>query len=106
MQIRRDFLRALEAAIVGVFWVQSIRFLYAALYADVSSADLVQRVADVSRIIDLPGYVDPADVQMEIYAAAATLLAPLLALIIARTRWSIPLAVAAAVVGRSMTLEF
>ena len=106
MQIRRDFLRALEAAIVGVFWVQSIRFLYAALYADVSSADLVQRVADVSRIIDLPGYVDPADVRLEIYAAAATLLAPLLALIIARTRWSIPLAVAAAVVGRSMTLEF
>ena len=32
MQIRRDFLRILEASIVGFFLIQTIRFLYAAMF--------------------------------------------------------------------------
>jgi endonuclease/exonuclease/phosphatase family metal-dependent hydrolase len=105
MQIRRDFLRVLEVTIVGIFMVQSIRFLYAALFADVSSADLVQRISDRSTIQHLPGYVDPATVQTEIYAVVAVFLAPLLGLVIARTRWSLPLAVAVTVIARYLVLE-
>jgi endonuclease/exonuclease/phosphatase family metal-dependent hydrolase len=106
MQIRRDFLRILEATIVGFFLIQSIRFLYASMFARASSADLVRRLADRSTIADLPGVVDPAAVQTEIIAVAAVFLAPLLALIIARTRWSIPLAVGVTVVARYMVAEF
>ena len=46
-QIRQDFLRTLEAGIVGLFFVQAVRFLYATLYARASSADLVQRVPNL-----------------------------------------------------------
>ena len=65
MQIRRDFLRSLEAIIVGIFLVQTVRYLYAALYADVSSADLVQRVPDRTTIENVLGYVDPATVRTD-----------------------------------------
>ena len=105
MQIRRDFLRILEATIVGFFLIQSVRFLYTAMFARVSSADLVRRLADRSAIEGLPGVVDPTEVQTEIVAVAAVFLAPLLALVIARTRWSIPLAVAVTVVARYMVAE-
>lgn len=105
MQLRRDFLRSLEAAIVGLFLVQAVRYLYAALFADVSSADLVRRLADPSRAANLPGYVEPQHVQTELLAVGLTFLAPLLALVIVRTRWSIPLAVAICVVARYMTIQ-
>lgn len=105
MHLRRDFLRSVEAGVIGLFLIQAIRFLYGTLYAHVSSADLVGRVADTSGLRDLPGYITPSDVQREITAVGIALLSPLLALILARTRWSIPLAVAVCVVGRSLALQ-
>ncbi len=102
--LQRDFLRALEATIVGFFFVQTIRFLYAQMYARVSSADLVGRV-NFEAVKDLPGVVETAQVQLEIYAVIAILLAPLLALVLMRLRWSLPLAVAICVVGRLMALQ-
>ncbi len=105
MKIRRDLLRSLEALIMGVFFVQSVRYLYAALFADVSSADLVRRVADRDAIADLPGVVDPATVQGEIILVGAIFLTPLLAHVLVFTRWSLPLTVALAVVARYLTLE-
>ncbi len=105
MHLRRDFLRSVEAGVIGLFLIQAIRFLYGTLYAHVSSADLVGRVANTSPLRDLPGYITPAEVQREIAAVGIALLSPLLALILARTRWSIPLAVAFCVVGRSLALQ-
>lgn len=105
MQLRRDFLRSIEAGIIGLFLIQSIRFLYGTLYAHVSSADLVRRVADAAHLINQPGYIKPATVENELLAVGFALLAPLLALFFARTHWSIPLAVALCVVGRSMALQ-
>ena len=105
MGIRRDILRAIEAGIMGLFLIQAIRFLYGTVYSHVSSADLTRRLLDQSTLADLPGYIEYADAQREVYAILIALLSPLLALLLARTRWSIPLAVSLAVVGRMLTLQ-
>lgn len=105
MQLRRDLLRSVEAGIMGLFLIQSIRFLYATLYAHISSADLVRRVINNTHLLNQDGYIEPITVQRELLAVGIALLAPLLALILGRTTWSIPLAVALGVVGRSMALQ-
>ncbi|MCB9435819.1 MAG: endonuclease/exonuclease/phosphatase family protein [Anaerolineales bacterium] len=105
MQLRRDLLRSVEAGIMGLFLIQSIRFLYATFYAHISSADLVRRVINNDHLLSQPGYIEPLTVQREVLAIGIALLAPLLALILSRTVWSIPLAVALGVVGRSMALQ-
>ncbi len=105
MQLRRDFLRAIEGGVMGLFLIQSIRFLYGTLYAHVSSADLVRRMVDVTHLIDQPGYIEPATVERELFAVGIALLVPLLAILLARTTWSLALAVALGAVGRSMALQ-
>ncbi|MBP8973619.1 MAG: endonuclease/exonuclease/phosphatase family protein [Anaerolineae bacterium] len=103
--IRQDFLRTLEAGTVGLFFVQAVRFTYAALYARASSADLVGRVPDPATISGVPGVVQWATVQEEIVLLAGLLLLPLLSLIIRRWRWSLPFAVILVALGRSMALQ-
>jgi len=90
---------------MGLFLIQAIRFLYGTIYAHISSADLVRRVANPEMLAMLPGYIEPATVEREAVAIGIALLSPLLALFLARTLWSIPLAVAVGVVGRSMALQ-
>lgn len=105
MRLRRDFLRSIEAAVMGLFLIQAIRYLYGTIYAHISSADLVRRVANPETLAALPGYIEPASVEREALAIGIALLSPLLAIFLARTLWSIPLAVAVGVVGRSMALQ-
>jgi endonuclease/exonuclease/phosphatase family metal-dependent hydrolase len=104
-QLRQDFLRTIEAGIVGLFFVQAVRFLYATLYARASSADLVQRVADPALRTGKPGVVELATVQGELVVLVLCLLLPLLALIIGRWRVSFPLAVILVALGRSMAMQ-
>ena len=105
MQLRRNFLRSAEAGIIGLFLIQSIRFLFGTMYAHISSADLVRRVTDDAHLVNLPGYIEPASVEREIVAIGIAVLAPLVVLFFARTLWSIPLMVALCAVGRSMALQ-
>lgn len=104
-QLRQDILRSLEAALVGLSFVQAVRYLYASLYARASSADLVQRVAGSARLNGVPGVVELATVRSELAIAAALLLLPLLALMVGRWRLSFPLAVMLVALGRSMALQ-
>ncbi len=94
---RRDIFRLLEAAFVGLFFVQTVRFLYGTLYAHVGSANLVNVTADPNALVGMPGVVNPADVQIELVVTALALLAPLLAVIFGRL-WFGP-AVAAIIVA-------
>ncbi len=104
MRLRQAFLRSVEAGIVGLFFIQSIRYLYSTLYAHISSADLVRRLVDSTHLLNEPGYIKPQTVENEIAAIGIALLTPLLGLVLAHTRWSIPLAVAVCVVARSVAL--
>ncbi len=104
-QIRQDILRTLEAGAVGLFFVQTVRFAYATLYARASSADLVQRVPAGTSLAGVPGVVDITTVQPEVVALVALLALPLLSLVIARWRWSLPLAVILVALGRSLAMQ-
>lgn len=104
-RLRRDFFRTLEAGLAGLFLIQSIRFLYATLYARASSADLVGRVPDESAIDGLPGVVEMATVQTELVIVAVLALLPLLAIILGRWRISFPLTVLLMALGRSVALQ-
>jgi endonuclease/exonuclease/phosphatase family metal-dependent hydrolase len=81
---RRDLFRLAEAALVGLFFVQAVRFAYATLYAHVASASLVNLTADPSTLTGVPGVVDPQLVQTELIVAGVILLLPLLAVIFQR----------------------
>ncbi len=94
---RRDIFCLAEAALVGLFFVQLIRFLYGALYAHVGSASLVSRTLNLDSIAGMPGVVDPANVQTELIVVGIALFAPLLSVIFGRV-WFGP-AVAASLVA-------
>ncbi|WP_119072226.1 endonuclease/exonuclease/phosphatase family protein [Aggregatilinea lenta] len=104
-QLRRDLLRSLEAGIVGLFFVQAVRFVYATLYARASSADLVGRTTNPTALLDAPGVVESATVRTEVLTLGILLLLPLLALLISRWRASFSLAVLLVALGRSMALQ-
>src|SRR5260221_10405002 len=84
MRIARDYYVLAETALVGLFFVQAMRFVYATLYAHVSSASLVNLTANPATLIGLPGVVTLTQVQTELIAAGIALLAPLLAVIFGR----------------------
>jgi endonuclease/exonuclease/phosphatase family metal-dependent hydrolase len=99
-QYRRDSFRLIEAALVGLFFIQAIRFLYGTLYAHLSSASLVSLTLDRAAIAALPGVVDPADVEIELLIAGAALLTPLLSIILGRLWFGATAAAVLAAAGR------
>ncbi|NPV66773.1 MAG: hypothetical protein HPY64_06475 [Anaerolineae bacterium] len=104
---REAFWRAgwlVEAGLVGWFFIQALRFLLGALYAHVSSADIVLRLG----ISDPPppGAVLPEVAQAEVVAVVVAALMPLLAFLLARRPVAFALGVAAVAIGRVfMTLN-
>ena len=75
---RRDFFSLAEAALVGLFFVQALRFVYGTLYAHVSSARLLAVTANPGSVIALPGVVSLTDVQAELIIAAVAIFGPAL----------------------------
>jgi len=84
VQYRRDIFRLAEAALVGLFFVQAIRFLYGTLYAHVGSAGQVNQTLNLTSLVGLPGVIDPATVKIELVVTAAALFIPLLTIIFGR----------------------
>ncbi len=97
--------RPLEAGIVGLFFVQAVRFVYATVYAHASSADLVGRSPNIDAIRGVPGFIEASEVRYELIVLAVMLALPLLALIIGRWRLSFPLAVILVALGRSAAVQ-
>ena len=97
---RREFFRLVEAGTVGIFLVQAVRFLFTLLYAHVSSASLVALTANPAAITNVPGVVNPADVQIELVAAGIALFVPLLASVLGRAWFGPALAAIVVAAGR------
>ncbi|MBN2471671.1 MAG: endonuclease/exonuclease/phosphatase family protein [Anaerolineae bacterium] len=92
-----------EAALVGWFFVQAVRFLLGTLYAHVSSADIVLRLGVPA---EPTGYVLPSVAQAEVAAVGVAMLVPLLAFLLARRPAAFALSAAVVAVGRVfMTLS-
>lgn len=91
--LRRDLFRLLEAGIVGLFFVQAVRFLYATLYAHLTASSLTALTNDPAALIGQPGVISFDQVQLELLIAGGALLIPLLYVVIGRL-WIGPVAAA------------
>lgn len=99
-QYRRDLFRLIEAALVGLFFVQAIRFLYGTMYAHLSSVALVNVTANPLTLSGQPGVVDPIDVQVELLVLGGALFAPLLSILLGRLWFGATVAAILVAVGR------
>ncbi|MBC7872230.1 MAG: endonuclease/exonuclease/phosphatase family protein [Chitinophagaceae bacterium] len=98
--LRPQPLFVVEGALIGVFFIQALRFLVAMLYSRIASAS--QFPALDPAIIDrtLPGLVDPNTISSEITFLVYMIALPLLTLIIGRLRWLLLVGAGLAAVGR------
>jgi endonuclease/exonuclease/phosphatase family metal-dependent hydrolase len=100
VQLRRDLFRLIEAALIGLFFVQAVRFLYGTLYAHLSSASLVLLTTNAAALVNEPGVVDVLDVQNELIITGVMLALPLLSVIFGRLWFGPALVAIVAAVGR------
>ena len=84
---RRDILRYIEAGLVGLFFVQAVRFLYGTLYAHLGSLDQLIKTVNPGAVGAAPGVIQPLDLQIELAAVGIALFLPLLALLIGRSHF-------------------
>ena len=77
-----DYLFALEAALVGLFFIQAVRFLIGGLYAHVASASLFPALDPRLINPNLPGLIEPSQVSTELTVVSFMILLPLLSLLI------------------------
>lgn len=100
----RQHLRTLEAILVGLFFVQALRFLIGMIYSRTASASLVS-VIDPSIInTSLPGVVDPALVSSEISILGFLIGLPVLTIIFGRMRWMFVVGAVLAGIGRALMI--
>lgn len=97
---QRDFFGLLEAALVALFFVQGVRFLYSTLYAHFNSANLVALTVDSAALANQSGAVSPEALQNELIALGAALLLPLLAPLLGRVWFGSLIAAALVAAGR------
>jgi hypothetical protein len=101
-RLRPHHLHILEAAVMGLFFVQTLRLLIGLVYSRVASAALVTALDPNAIDRSLPGIVDPAVVQSEITFLLYMIALPLLTLLLGRFQWAMVLAVMLAAVGRAL----
>lgn len=97
----RPYLVMLEAGLVGLFFVQALRYLIGALYSRIASAALVTAYPVGSYDPNIPGIVDPALVSTEVAMLGLVLALPLLSLVLGRWRFMPLLAAALVLFGRA-----
>jgi endonuclease/exonuclease/phosphatase family metal-dependent hydrolase len=82
--LRTDLLRNLEAGLMGLFFVQAVRFLYGTLYAHIGSIDQLSRTVDVGAVGAAPGVISVGEVQTELVLMVIALLLPLSGILLGR----------------------
>ncbi|HRE47407.1 MAG TPA: hypothetical protein PLD47_06745, partial [Aggregatilineales bacterium] len=97
---RRDLLCLLESVFVGLFFVQAVRFLYGTLYAQVSSASLVNVTANREALQGQLGVVSAANVELSLAILGVALVAPLLSIVLGRLWFGVTLAAGVVAAGR------
>lgn len=92
----------LEAALVGLFFIQSLRFLIGSLYSRVSSASLLTAYPDLSVSPTTPGVVDVETLTIEVGLLGLFIALPLLTILLGNLRPMFVVAVALVAVGRAL----
>lgn len=94
-------LHLFEAVLVGVFFIQGLRYLIGILYAHVSSAALVSVLPPDTVDPAARGLVDPSTVTGEIGFLGFMVGLPILALLLGRIRWMFLFAILLVAIGRA-----
>ncbi len=103
----RDFrkhLKTIEAVLVGLFFIQALRYLIGMIYSRTASASLVTVIDPAILDTSLPGVVDPAIVSSEITLLGFLLALPVLAVLFGRQRWLFIITVILVAVGRAVMI--
>lgn len=103
----RDFrkhLKTVEAVLVGLFFVQALRFLIGMVYSRTASASLVTVLDPAVLNNTLPGVIDPAIVSSEIMLLGVLLGLPALAILFGRVRWMFVVTAVLVAIGRVMMI--
>jgi endonuclease/exonuclease/phosphatase family metal-dependent hydrolase len=96
----------LEAALIGLFFIQALRYLVGALYSRIASASIYPAI-DLSLLDPVnppPGLVDPSVISSEIMLLVYMLALPLLTVLLGRIRGLILFAAITAAFGRALML--
>jgi endonuclease/exonuclease/phosphatase family metal-dependent hydrolase len=102
IRLRPQALMVIEAALLGLFFVQSLRFLIGMLYTRTAGASLVTALNAIGITPPADSAPSLAQVNAEIAFTIAMLALPLLALLLIRFRTVILVPVALMVVGRAL----
>lgn len=98
----RPYTVLLEAGLIGLFFVQALRFAIAALYSRVASAALVNAYSGISYDETIAGIVDPSVVSNEILLSGIVLALPLISLLIGRLRFAPLIGLILVIAGRAL----
>lgn len=103
----RDFrkhLRTVEAILVGLFFVQALRFLIGMIYSRTASASLVSVIDPSILDTSLKGVVEPAVVSSEITLLGFLIGLPVLAILFGRMRWMFVVTALLVAIGRALMI--
>lgn len=96
---------AVETALVGLFFVQALRYVVAALYSGFGSASLVAALDPATIPAGTPGALHPAVFSNQASFVLYMLALPLLGLVLRRLRWPLVIAAGLTAAGRALMLE-
>ena len=100
----QSFYITIEATLIGVFFVQALRYLIGSLYARIGSASQYNALDPSLINPDLPGLITPSTISNEISLLVYLLALPLLVLIIGRFRWLLVLGAVITAIGRYLMI--
>jgi endonuclease/exonuclease/phosphatase family metal-dependent hydrolase len=92
----------IEAALIGLFFVQALRFLIGTLYSHVASASIFPAIDPTLVDPNIPGLLEPAIVSAELTLLVYMLALPLLTLFLGRVRIVLLIAAIGAAVARAL----
>lgn len=84
----RPYSILIEAGLLGLFFVQALRFMIAGLYSRIASASLVSAYPSGSYDETIAGVVDPSTVSSEVVLLGLVVALPLLSLLIGRFKFA------------------
>ncbi|MEQ8674375.1 MAG: endonuclease/exonuclease/phosphatase family protein [Aggregatilineales bacterium] len=104
LQLKLSTLFVIEAALIGTFFVQALRFLIGTLYARIGSASLYPALDPSLIDPNLVGLVTPGTVSGEISFLVYMAALPLITALIGRVRWLVFLSAIIAAGGRYLMM--
>lgn len=103
-RLRLRYAFFVEAVLIGVFFVQALRFLIGMVYSRMGGLSVVTGLDPAAVPPGTPGAVNPGVVSSEISFLVYMLAVPLLGLVFGRWRWLFILAAALTAIGRALML--